>query len=417
MWHPFADMAAVGDSEFVIESGSGVWVYDTAGNRYLDATAGLWYANVGHGRGEIAAAIANQLARIEAYSAFGDIATPPARELAARLGELAPMDGAKAFLTTGGGEAIEAAAKLARLFFSETGSPKRTHLISRAHGYHGTAGYGTSISGIQANRLGFGELLTHTSVVDHASLEALEAEFERIGADRVAAVIVEPVIGAGGVYPPPPGYIEQAAKLCRRAGALFIADSVICGFGRLGSWFGVERFGVEPDMIAFAKGVTSGYLPLGGLMVSGRVAEPFWSRPGGPVFRHGPTYSAHATCCAAALSNLDILESEGLIGRGAQLEQDLLGSASALVRHPLVSEVRGGTGLLAACELDGELLRRRPSACFDVYQSARRAGVIVRPLASAIALSPPLTVSSEQLDLVCGALWEALDEVAELAGD
>ena len=232
----------------------------------------------------------------------------------------------------------------------------RTVLISRTAAYHGTHGFGTALGGIPSNQVGFGPL-NETIQVRHDSLEEMEQTFARIGPERVAAVFMEPVIGAGGVYPPAPGYIEGVADLCRRTGALLVVDAVICAFGRLGTWFGIERWGVEPDMIVFAKGVTSGYLPLGGVMISERIAEPFWQEPGGPIFRHGSTYAGHPTCCAAALANIALLERDGLLERGREQEQALLDALAPLAEHELVSEVRGGVGTMAAVQLSGRGLR------------------------------------------------------------
>ena len=223
------------------------------------------------------------------YGAFGAFNNRPARELTDRLAGLAPVDGARIFLTSGGGDSIDTAAKLARRYFAAIGRPERVHLISRSQGYHGTHGLGTSIGGIPANRADVGPLDPDASQVPHDSLEALEAEIERVGADRVAAVFVEPVIGAGGVHQPRPGYLEGLDALCKRTGVLHVVDAVIAGFGRLGEWFGPERWDLRPDMITFAKGVTSGYLPLGGVVVSGTIAAPFWDEPNPPWFRHGPT--------------------------------------------------------------------------------------------------------------------------------
>ena len=403
-WHPFADMGSVKDSKLVIERGDDVWVFDDAGNRYFDATASLWYANVGHGRKEIGEAVARQMSKLEAYSCFGDYATPVTLELADRLAGYAPMDDAKVFLVSGGGDAIEVAAKLARRYWAELGEDQRTHLIARTSGYHGTHGFGTSLAGIEPNRASFGNLVPDVSVVPHDSAEALGAAIERVGADRVAAFFCEPVIGAGGVYPPAEGYIERCAELCREAGVLFVADSVICGFGRLGTWYGIERWDVEPDMITFAKGVTSGYMPVGGVVIGPRVAEPFWSEPGASMFRHGATYSGHAAACAAGLANLDILEP--ILARGRELEGDLHGALSTLADHPLVREVRGGTGLMAAVDVgDG-------ATAGAVAKAARAHGVLVRPLPTALATSPPLTSTPEHFELLAGALRSALDEVA-----
>jgi putrescine---pyruvate transaminase len=409
LWHPFADMGSVRTAELVIERGEDVWVWDREGRRYLDATASLWYANVGHGRLEIAEAVAAQMARLEAYSAFGDFANEPALELAETLADLAPMP-ARVFLVSGGGDAIDTAAKLARRYWFELGEPERTVLVSRQAGYHGTHGFGTALAGIPANREGFGPQV-ETLQVPRDSLEALEAEIERVGVQRVAAVFVEPVIGAGGVYPPLPGYLEGLAALCERTGVLLVVDSVICGFGRLGTWFGIERWDVEPAMIVFAKGVTSGYLPLGGVVVSEQVAAPFWRAPGGPVLRHGPTYSAHATCCAAALANIALLGRGGLLERGCQLERPLLDALAPLASHETVAEVRGGLGLMAAVELTGELLERQPDAAARVTRHARDHGVLVRPLGTAIAVSPPLTVTEQHFALIAEAIDHGLAAV------
>ncbi len=406
LWHPFADMGTVRHRELVIDRGEDVWVWDSEGRRYLDATASLWYCNVGHGRPEIAEAVARQMAKLEAYSAFGDFANAPARELAEALADLAPMP-SRIFLTSGGGDSIETAAKLAVRYWSELGQPGRTLLISRTAGYHGTHGFGTALAGIPANRKGFGPQV-ETVQVPHDSLEALEDAIEREGPERVAAVFVEPVIGAGGVYPPLPGYLEGLAALCQRTEVLLVIDSVICGFGRLGSWFGIERWGIKPDMITFAKGVTSGYLPLGGVVVSDRVAEPFWQAPGGPVFRHGATYAAHATCCAAALANLALLERDGLIERGRSQEDALLQALRSLADHDAVTEVRGGVGLLAAIELSADVLAETPDAIARVAGGAREKGVLVRALGQGVAVSPPLTVQSEHFGLIAEAIEAGL---------
>lgn len=416
LWHPFAQMGSVQSGEFVVERGEDVWVWDSEGRRYFDATASLWYANVGHGRGEIREAIARQLERIEAYSTFGDFATEPAIQLAERLAALTTVDDARVFLTSGGGDSIDTAAKLARRYWFEIGQPDRTHMISREHGYHGTHGFGTSLGGIPANRHGSGPLIEDQSVVAHDSVEALEAAIREIGPERVAAFFVEPVIGAGGVYPPPEGYIEGVAAVCKRHGVLLVVDSVICGFGRLGTWFGPERWDVKPEMIIFAKGVTSGYLPLGGVVVDGRIAEPFWASPEAPPFRHGATYAGHATCCAAALANLDILEREHLVPRGQELEGELLASLAALDGHPLSAGARGGVGLLAAVELDPELLAKRPTAVGEAFALMRERGVLVRGLATSLAVSPPLTATPEHFNLITEALADSLDALAVRSG-
>jgi putrescine aminotransferase len=406
-------MGSVRQSELVIERGEDVWVWDADGNRYLDATAGLWYSNIGHGRPEIRAAVAAQMERLEAYSAFFDYANRPALELAERLAERAPMP-SKVFLCSGGSDAIDTAAKLARRYWWELGERDRTLLISRTAAYHGTHGFGTALGGIPSNREGF-EPLTGTLQVRHDSLEELEEAFQLVGPDRVAAVFLEPVIGAGGVYPPVPGYIEGVADLCERTGALLVADSVICGFGRLGTWFGIERWGVEPSMIVFAKGITSGYLPLGGVIISERIAEPFWRQPGGPVFRHGVTYAGHATCCAAALANMSILEGEGLIERGREQEGALLDALAPLAEHELVADVRGGVGMMAAVELTADVRDRCTGAVASLMKATRAAGVLVRPGGTAISVSPPLTAGPQHFDLIAAAIDEGLERLRQNA--
>jgi putrescine aminotransferase len=411
-WHPFADMGAVSESELVLERGDGVWVFDGDGKRYLDATASLWYANIGHGRTEVAEAVAAQMRELEAYSTFGDFGNRPANELAARLGELAPMDGARVFLGSGGGDAIDTAAKIARRHWILRGQPERTHLIARTQGYHGTHGFGTSIGGIEANTSNWGPLVGAVSVAEHASLEALEAEILRVGPERVAAFFCEPVIGAGGVYPPPDGYIDGVADLCAEHGILLVVDSVICGFGRLGTWYGIERWpDVRPDLITFAKGVTAGYLPLGGVVVSGEVAAPFFEAPGAPMLRHGATYAGHPTCCAAALAVLDIYERDNLIPRGGELERPLVDTLAPLADHSAVAEVRGGTGLLAAVQLAPDVLERDAGAVAKVAAGAREAGVLLRPLLGSLAVSPPLTIEQEHIDEIADAFRTGLDRI------
>jgi putrescine---pyruvate transaminase len=414
-WHPFADMGAVSQNELLIERGEGVHVFDAEGRRYLDATASLWYANLGHGRTEIADAVAAQMRKLAAYSTFGDFGNRPANELAERLAAVAPMEDARVFLASGGGDAIDTAAKIARRHWVLSGRPERTHLISRTQGYHGTHGFGTSIGGIEANVTNWGPLVPGVSTVQYDSLQALEAEILRVGPERVAAFFCEPVIGAGGVHPPPDGYVEGVADLCGEHGVLLVIDSVICGFGRLGTWFGVERWeDVRPDLITFAKGVTSGYLPLGGVIVSGAVAGPFFEGPGSPMLRHGATYAGHPSCCAAALTVLDIYERENLIPRGRELERPLADALAPLADHPAVAEVRAGLGLLAAVQLSPAALEHEPAAVAKVSQGAREAGVLVRPLLGSIAVSPPLVVESEHLTQIADALRAGLDRLGRV---
>lgn len=415
LWHPFADMGAVRHRELMITRGEDVWVWDDQGRQYLDAFASLWYANIGHGRREVIDAVHQQMLALESYTTFFDYVNPPAAELAERLALLSGLPDAKVIFGSGGGDAIDTAAKLARRFFHETGRPERTHLISRTQGYHGTHGYGTALAGIPLNRVGWGPLAEGASVVANDSVQALAAEIELVGPERVAAFFCEPVIGSGGVIAPPDGYLRAARELCRRHEILFVCDAVICGFGRLGTWFGIERWDVQPDLIVFAKGVTSGYLPLGGVIVHGAVAEPFWAQPGAPVFRHGPTYSGHPACCAAGLANLDVLEADGLLGASQVAEEHLAHSLAALRDDPAVATVRAGTGLMAAVELEGELVARVPDAGQRVVASMRAGGVLVRALGpDLIAVCPPLTMSQEHAALIGSAFTEAVATLGAL---
>ncbi len=412
LWHTFCDMNTVRKGpEFTVARAEGVWLWDESGDRYLDGTASLWYCNVGHGRPEIAEAVRRQILTLDAYTVYGDFANAPAVGLSERLAAHAPVDDPRVILTCGGGESIDTAAKLARRFHAVTGAPDRVHLISRTGGYHGLHGFGTSVIGMERFRTGYGPLIEDVSVVPHDSAAALEAEILRVGPGRVAAFFAEPVIGAGGVYAPPPGYFAEVARICERYGVLFIVDSVICGFARMGDWFGIERFGVRPDMIVFAKGVSSGYLPLGGVVVSGRVADPFWYQDGHP-FLHGTTYAGHPTACAAAMANLDILEREDLFTVSLEVERQLDGALRTLADHPLVAQVRAGTGVMAAVELTEEALAERGITTAEVFAEARARGVILRAVPTALLISPPLIITWEQIDHLVSTLAGALDAVA-----
>ena len=407
LWHPFADMAAVAGNELVIAGAEGVRVYGEDGRSYLDGASSLWYANAGHGRPEIAAAVQRQLATLDAFHVFGDFATRPALELADRLAGLAPQPGSKVFLTSGGGDSIETASKLARLFHRVTGAPDRRFLISRTNAFHGTHGIGTSIVGMPY-REGYAPLVEETERVPWNDLGALEQTIERLGPERIAAFVFEPVIGAGGVLVAPPGYLGGIQEVCRRHGILTIADVVIGGFGRLGDWLGVERFGLAPDLIAFAKGVTSGALPLGGVIVAPDVAEPFWTTPGGPTFDHGLTYSGHPVCCAAALANIDVLEREGLVERTRAREGAFHATLSSLEAHPLVAEVRGGVGLMAAVALEQERVEGDPDLPSRLWAAAREQGLLTRWVPGGVALAPPLVIEDSEVDEIVGHLERAL---------
>ena len=417
LWHPFSDMSAIRGNEFVIERGEGIHLFDAAGNKYIDGSGALWYANIGHGRREIADAVHAQLCKLESYSIFGDVAVPTALELAERLSALAPVDNGRVFFGMGGGDGTETATKLIRAFWTAQGQPDRIHIITRINAYHGSHAFATSIGGIPANRVNFGPLVQGNSNVQWNSAQALRDEIARLGADNVAAFFCEPVIGAGGVYPPPPGYVEEVAAICAEHGIIFVIDAVICGFGRLGTWFAAERFNVRPDMILFAKGITSGYMPLGGVIVGERVADPFWNRSG-IMFRHGQTFSGHAACCAAGLANMDIMEREGILTRGRDLEEVLLQALiSELGDHPLVGDIRGGVGLLAAVEVKQSVIDANPTTMGEVYKGCRDVGrIVTRPLLKAIALSPPLTITEAEIKELAAGLRAGYDAAAAKIG-
>jgi putrescine aminotransferase len=407
-WHPFANMAQVAGEELVIVRGHGCELVDREGRNYLDATAALWYCNVGYGRTEIASAVERQLRELSSYSTFGAYANEPVLTLAERVASLSPLENGKVFFTSGGSDAVDTAAKLARRYWHATGRPEKLTLIGRRHAYHGMHAWGTSLGGIPANLEGLGTLVADVVHVDANSVQELAAAIDRVGPGRVAAFIGEPVVGAGGVIPPPDDYWPAVAELCREQDVLLIADEVITGFGRLGRWFGCERYGFTPDLLVFAKGITSGYMPLGGVVVGPRVQEPFWNGEG-TWFRHGYTYSGHAAGCAAALANLDILEHERLVERVTELEPLLAEKVHSLRDHPLVGETRA-IGLTAAVELDADALEREPGLLDRVVGLAREQAVLTRSLRGcALHISPPFVIEPRQIDALVEGLRRALD--------
>ena len=414
-WHPFANMAQVAQQEIVIDRGDGVWVWDTRGNRYLDATAGLWYCFVGHGRAELAEAAARQMKRLAAYSAFGDFANDPALRLAEEISSISPMEEAAVFFTSGGSESIETAAKLVRRYWTATGKPERRLLVTRGGSYHGVAGYGTSLAGIAPNASGYGELIPGIICVPPDDPQALEKVISEHPGE-VAGFFGEPVRGAGGVYPPVGDYWQQIQRICHRNDVLLVADEVVTGFGRLGRWFGSSRFGILPDIITGAKGVTSGYLPLGVVICGPRVQEPFWRGKAG-MFRHGYTYSGHATACAVGVANLEIIEKEKLLERVSELEPVLAAEMERLRQHPLVGEVRSA-GLTAAFQLSAEALASNPGIADEVLMEARRNGILTRSLMGhSLQISPPLVITKEELRSMADGFLAALAHIeTEMAG-
>lgn len=410
LWHPFSSMATVTGQEVVIAEGSGCWLTDEGGHRYLDATASLWYCNVGYGRTEIADVAANQMKKLSAYSTFGVYANRPALDLAERLGELAPMSEPAVFFTSGGSDSVDTAAKIARHYWQLLGESSRTIIVARSEAYHGMNAYGTSFAGIEANAAGWGPLVPDVIHVPYDDVAMLEQVFDREGS-RIAAFIGEPVIGAGGVLPPPDGYWQRVQELCRAKNVLLIVDEVVTGFGRVGPWFACSKYGIEPDMLLLAKGITSGYIPLGAVICNERVRDVLWSAEAG-VFRHGYTYSGHATACAVALSNLAIIEREQLREHVVDLEPYLASVMAKVADSPLVAESRA-VGLLAAIQLNQDLLVEYPDAVERLVVDLRSVGILTRGLVGhSLQISPPFVITEAEIDLLGSKISEALERVA-----
>ncbi len=398
--HPFAP--TTGDHFISLERGSGAIVWDVDGNEYLDAMASLWYCAIGHGRQEMADAISQQITTLEAYSCFDPFTNPAADALSDKLASLSPMPDARVFLCQSGSESVDTAMKLARQAHVQAGHPERTLIISRMRGYHGTNYGGTSAQGLPGNKVGWGELLPEVVQVPSDDIEAL-AQLMSERSREVAAVITEPVQGAGGVWPPEEGYLASLRRLCDQHGAFLIFDEVITGFGRLGDWFAADHYGVIPDLTTFAKAVTSGYQPLGGVLVGQAVRERLEPAAG---FRlaTGYTYSGHATACAAALTNLAIIEREGLLARATQIGARLGAGLQSIAADGLVDHARGAGAMWA--------VGTRPDQHADgVRARMLRQGVIVRAIADhTITFCPPLVTTDEQVDQIIDALAGAASE-------
>ena len=373
-----------------IVRGKGSLLWDANGRQYIDAIGSLWYCQVGHGRTEIAEAVAAQISTLETYSTFDPFTNQKADELAAKLQSISAIPQSRVFLCGSGSEAVDTAMKLARVAQGQAGHPERTIIISRMRGYHGTNYGGTSAQGLPLNKQGFGQLLPEVVQVDSDNLEDL-AKFMSDNSKKIAAVIVEPLQGAGGVWPPPPGYLEGARKLCDQHGAFLIFDEVISGFGRMGTWFAADHYGVIPDMLCFAKGVTSGYQPLGGVYVGAAVREALESDPNF-FLRHGYTYSGHSSVCAAALANLAIIEREGLVERAKHVGARLSKGLGALATDGTIDHVRGDGAVWAAG-------LKPDQNSVTIRDRMIELGVIARAInTDTVAFCPPLVVTDEELD-------------------
>jgi len=397
--HPYAKPTR---TDFVtIVRGEGARVYDAAGKEYVDAMASLWYMNVGYGRHRIVDAVAEQMRRLPAYNAFDPFTNEPAERLADRLAGIAPVDDPRIFLTCDGSEAVDSAIKLARIAHVQAGQPERTIIVSRGLGYHGVTYGGLTAQGLPANQAGFGPLVPDFVNLPPNDLEAMATLFAEQG-DRIAAVITEPIQGAGGVHPPVEGYLPGLLRLCDQHGAFLVMDEVICGFGRLGHWFGTERFGVRPDLITFAKGVSSGYIPVGGVVVGAAVRAPLEADPAF-VLRHGHTYSGHAAAAAGALAALDITADEGLLDRAKPVGDRLADGLRSLAADGVVEQVRGDGAVWAI----GLAPEQDPTAIRDQMLGL---GVITRAIGTdTLSFCPPLVITDDEIDRVVDGLATALE--------
>jgi adenosylmethionine-8-amino-7-oxononanoate aminotransferase len=404
--HPFAAPTRQAGDFLEIVRGEGCRLWDSNGHVYLDGTASLWYCAVGHGRREIAHAVAAQMEQVAAYHTFASFTNGPEQRLAELLMELEPIPDARVLFTLTGSEAVDSALKLARAGHRAAGDAGRTVFLSRHYAYHGVMLGGTSVAGLPANRRPYGPLLGDCFQVERDSLEAMRAAVAYHGPERIAAIITEPVLGAGGVFPPPPGYLQGLRELCDESGALLIFDEVITGFGRLGSWFGAQHYGVTPDVITFAKAITSGYLPLGGVIVGPRL-RGWLEADDDYLLTHGGTYAGHPTCCAAGIANLEIMRAEDLPERARRGGSRLRAGLDRLADRSGVAEIRG-EGLVQAIALQA------PLTAGAMVAALLARGIIARglPYANSVAFSPPLIISDGEIDEIVEAVEAALADVA-----
>jgi hypothetical protein len=436
LWMHFSRLATYETHEVpVIVRGEGAYVWDQHGKKYLDGLAGLFTSQLGHGRMELAEAGAKQAGTL-AYFPLWTYAHPKAIELAERIADYAPGDLDRVFFTSGGSEAVESAWKLARQYFRMTGQPQRTKVISRDIAYHGTTMGALSITGLPDLKTPFEPLVPGAIKVPNTNFyraelfaddevafgrwaaDEIERAMLREGADTIAAVYLEPVQNAGGCFPPPPGYFERVRQICDRHGVLLVSDEVICAFGRLGHWFGSERYGYQPDIITVAKGLTSGYAPLGAMIASERLVQPFLAE--GASFLHGITFAGHPVSCAVALANLDVFEGEHILEHVRDTEGAFRTGLESLYDLPIVGDVRGA-GFFYGIELVKD---KETRLSFDDEESERllrgylsgalfEAGLICRaddrgdPV---VQLSPPLICGPAEIEFIVSTLREVLTE-------
>jgi adenosylmethionine-8-amino-7-oxononanoate aminotransferase len=438
LWGHFSPLAPTpGHEPLIIERGDGCYVWDQHGTRYLDGLAGLFTVQAGHGRVELAEAAAKQAADL-AYFPIWTFAHPTAIELAARLADLAPGDLNRVFFTTGGSEAVEAAWKLARQYFKAIGQPGRYKAIARNIAYHGAGMGALSLTGLPGLRAPFEplvpggfhvattnryrcDLCAHADACTLSCADDIERTILQEGPESVAAVFLEPVQNAGGCFTPSEGYFDRVRQICDRYGVLLVSDEVICAFGRLGTMFGAERVGSQPDMITMAKGITSGYSPLGGVMVSDRIAEPFLDPD--RTFLHGITFAGHPVSCAVALANLDLFEREDILGNVMRNESVFRDTLAQLEDLPWVGEIRG-MGFFYGIELVKD---KDTKETFVGPEAERLLRSLLSPRMFALGLhcraddrgdpivqlAPPLIAGPEEFDTMVRVIRQSLIESME----
>jgi putrescine aminotransferase len=428
-------------SPVIYVRGRGAKVWDIAGCEYIDGLSALWNVHIGHGRAELADAAAAQMKELAFFSGYTGSSNIPAITLAERVTKLAGMDAV--FFTCGGAEANESAFKTARFYWKASGKPEKFKVIARTDAYHGVTLQAMSATKIgnywkmfEPRVPGFVHVQSCSpyrfqgardgETVGQAAARELEETILREGPDSVAAFIGEPIQGAGGVIYPTDDYWPRVREVCTRHQVLWIADEIITGFGRTGRWFGIEHWNAKPDILTFAKGVTSGYLPLGGMMVSGAVKDALDSVSPGDRWMHAYTYSAHPTCCAVALKNLDIIENENLCARSEQMGRRLLdGLNDAFRSHPNVGDIRGGKGLLAGIEVVEDRTSKKNFAADRKIASRLQSemiqrGLVTRTRASGgahpaigdcVCFAPPLVITETEIDRMVSVAAESLKAV------
>ncbi len=427
--HP-QHLTAEHQTPIVYVEGEGAVLRDAEGREYIDGLSQLWNVNAGHGRGELADAAAAQMRRLAFASAYVGFTNEPAVRLAERLLGLTYKNLSGVYFTTAGAESNEAAFKIARYYWKRRGIPTKTKIISRIHGYHGLTMGAMSATGMLGFHKMFAPIVpgfihilpSYPYRYPGSGADALEEAILREGPDTVAAFIAEPVIGAGGVIPPAPDYFPKVREICNRHQVLFTADEVITGFGRTGRWFALDHWGVQPDIVTFAKAVTSAYLPLGGAMVSREIHQAILDAPAAERFMHAATYSGHPTCCAVGLANLDIFEREHLVERAASMGTRLQAGLQTLRDLPGVGEVRG-IGLIAGVELVKDKATKEPALGpgARVIAEARNRGLMTRmrggqggdyPIGDTICLAPPLVITEAQVDRIVEVLRDSIKAAA-----